>query len=550
MLDLSRAQNIKNYKTSFGKTAEFAIAEINQLKSNFDATITSVNDVRKERNEIIEKASKILKKNDIKLSKPLGRYENSELCFILCDSAARLQGEDKEALEIYSIQIDNRYHEIVNQSHTLETYLKELALKSRREDDSKEEFIADFNKYRKERGYDSVPETTEPSNPIISNEEPVIPALESFNESLENNGKFEMVAPDVEPEVLISEMPQDPVLDTIETEPELVEESLPIDSEVAEEVVEEPIEEVVEEVQEPVEEVLETPSEVDEINFVPGEEFNGEVLAEGSMDDTLDTIEASTQLDEVEEALDNAVEARYYQTMDINPIDDTLTRESVMSDIIDENEGNELEQVVGIKEANPTLLANVNVMLEERQIRANSQPDISFGEIGDDMINSDDLFSYDSDVSSGLTRDLMDAVDDDAPAFVQRTEDESNIIDYLNYVEQINQDEVVSFDNQDDDSMPFTLDDKLTLDEIANNVYGDSDLWKDLYKYGSNKTKIDKRAREAHVSVSVAATNPGYLAGLELNFPVELVTYEEVPEDNYSSQYSYSSSRGRRGRAA
>ena len=108
MLDLSRAQNIKNYKTSFGKTAEFAIAEINQLKSNFDATITSVNDVRKERNEIIEKASKILKKNDIKLSKPLGRYENSELCFILCDSAARLQGEDKEALEIYSIQIDNR----------------------------------------------------------------------------------------------------------------------------------------------------------------------------------------------------------------------------------------------------------------------------------------------------------------------------------------------------------------------------------------------------------------------------------------------------------
>ena len=70
-------------------------------------------------------------------------------------------------------------------------------------------------------------------------------------------------------------------------------------------------------------------------------------------------------------------------------------------------------------------------------------------------------------------------------------------------------------------------------------------------KYGSNKSKIDKRAREAHVSVSVAATNPGYLAGLELNFPVELVTYEEVPEDNYRTQYSYSSSRGRsRGRAA
>ncbi|MBQ5474286.1 MAG: hypothetical protein IIT65_06215, partial [Lachnospiraceae bacterium] len=166
----------------------------------------------------------------------------------------------------------------------------------------------------------------------------------------------------------------------------------------------------------------------------------------------------------------------------------------------------------------------------------------------ENIINDEDLFGYDDDVTSGLTRDLMDVVDtEDNVPFVQR-EDDSNIIDYLSYVDSMNQDDVVTFENQDDDSMPFTLDDRLTLDEIANNVYGDSDLWKDLYKYGTNKAKIDKRAREAHVSVSVAATNPGYLAGLELNFPVELVTYEEIPEDNYDSQYSYSS--GRRGRVA
>ena len=554
MLDLSRAQNIKNYKSSFGKTADKIIAEISNLKSNFDTDTASLNDVRKDRNEIIDRASKILQKNGIKLSKPLGKYDNFELCMILCDAAAKLEGADKETLEICSIQIDNRYHEIMSKSLSLETMMNRLSNMSVLEDDSHEEVVVDLKAIRKKKGLQEEPEITETSNPIISNEEPVIPALDTFNESLDDKGEFEKVAPDVEPEVIVSEAPQEPVLDTIEVEPELVEESLPIDSqvteEVLEEVVEEPVEEVVEEItEEPAEEAVEAVEEIEteEPDFIPGEGFGDDILAEGPMDDTLDAV---TPVDEVAEALEDEVEEKKYQTMSIKPIDDTLVKEvNVMSDIIDENEGKELEQVVGIKQATPTLLANVNAMLEERQIKVSSQPDTSFIGVEDDIIGDDDLFGYDNDVSSGLDRDLMDVVDDDTPAFVQK-EDESNIIDYLNYVDTMNTDDVVSFDNQDDDSMPFTLDDKLTLDEIANNVYGDADLWKDLYKYGSNKAKIDKRAREAHVSVSVAATNPGYLAGLELNFPVELVTYEEVPEDNYSSQYSYTSSRGRRGRAA
>ena len=558
MLDLSRAQNIKNYKSSFGKTADKIIAEISNLKSNFDTDTASLNDVRKDRNEIIDRASKILQKNGIKLSKPLGKYDNFELCMILCDAAAKLEGADKETLEICSIQIDNRYHEIMSKSLSLETMMNRLSNMSVLEDDSHEEVVVDLKAIRKKKGLQEEPEITETSNPIISNEEPVIPALDTFNESLDDKGEFEKVAPDVEPEVIVSETPQEPVLDTIEVEPELVEESLPIDSqvteEVLEEVVEEPVEEIVEEVteevaEEPAEEAVEAVEEIEteDADFIPGEGFGDDILAEGPMDDTLDSV---TPVDEVAEALEDEVEEKKYQTMSIKPIDDTLVKEvNVMSDIIDENEGKELEQVVGIKQATPTLLANVNAMLEERQIKVSSQPDTSFIGVEDDIIGDDDLFGYDNDVSSGLDRDLMDVNDYDAPAFVQK-EDESNIIDYLNYVDTMNNDDVVSFDNQDDDSMPFTLDDKLTLDEIANNVYGDADLWKDLYKYGSNKAKIDKRAREAHVSVSVAATNPGYLAGLELNFPVELVTYEEVPEDNYSSQYSYSSSRGRRGRAA
>ena len=541
MLDLSRAQNIKNYKSSFGKTADRIIAEITNLKSNFDTDTSSLNDVRKERNEIIDKAAKILQKNGIKLSKPLGKYDNFDLCMILCNAAAQLNGLDKETLEICSIQIDNRYHDIVNKSLSLETMMNRLSNMSVLEEDSHEEVVLDLKAIRKKKGLDVEPiqETiTETSNPIISNEEPVIPALETFNESLEDNTKTNSISNAVEPEVIVAETPVEPVLDTIEIEPELVHEEIPITSETSEEEtasveeLEEPTEEYVEEI------VEESPDEVEEIvsDYIDNFETDSEEL----------NFEQTTE-EPVEEIQEDTYSGQPYQVEDIEPMDDTLINESVMSDIIDETVDEECEQVVGIKQASPELLESVNAMLEERAVN-NYADDSSFDGLENDIINDEDLFGYDDDVTSGLTRDLMDVVDtEDNVPFVQR-EDDSNIIDYLSYVDSMNQDDVVTFENQDDDSMPFTLDDRLTLDEIANNVYGDSDLWKDLYKYGTNKAKIDKRAREAHVSVSVAATNPGYLAGLELNFPVELVTYEEIPEDNYDSQYSYSS--GRRGRVA
>ncbi len=541
MLDLSRAQNIKNYKSSFGKTADRIIAEITNLKSNFDTDTSSLNDVRKERNEIIDKAAKILQKNGIKLSKPLGKYDNFDLCMILCNAAAQLNGLDKETLEICSIQIDNRYHDIVNKSLSLETMMNRLSNMSVLEEDSHEEVVLDLKAIRKKKGLDVEPvqETiTETSNPIISNEEPVIPALETFNESLEDNTKTNSISNAVEPEVIVAETPVEPVLDTIEIEPELVHEEIPITSETSEEETasveefEEPTEEYVEEI------VEESPDEVEEIvsDYIDNFETDSEEL----------NFEQTTEAP-VEEIQEDTYSGQPYQVEDIEPMDDTLINESVMSDIIDETVDEECEQVVGIKQASPELLESVNAMLEERAVN-NYTDDSSFDGLENDIINDEDLFGYDDDVTSGLTRDLMDVVDtEDNVPFVQR-EDDSNIIDYLSYVDSMNQDDVVTFENQDDDSMPFTLDDRLTLDEIANNVYGDSDLWKDLYKYGTNKAKIDKRAREAHVSVSVAATNPGYLAGLELNFPVELVTYEEIPEDNYDSQYSYSS--GRRGRVA
>ena len=548
-MDLSRQKYLKNYKSSFNATADNTISWITDLKTEFEEKITSLNEVRKERNAIIDRASKIFTKNKIKLSKPLGKYDNDELCEILTEKIDCLTGDDREVIQICKIQIDNRYKIIEDISKELNQLMIKLSNVSRLEDDSHEEVVVNFNDYKKKKGLvkeESIKEEiTESSVPIISNEDPVIPALEVFNESLEDKGKFEAVLPDVEPEDIVSEVPIAPVLDTIEEEPELVEEELPIESDTSE------VEEIVENIEEPlveeteVESVEEIVPEEDIPEFIPGKEEIAEELSE------------EVQIDVVDNAIADEIEdEKIYQTMSIEPIDDSLIKDraEVMADIIEEKVDDEFEQVVGIKQASPQLLASVNEMLDRRQIKDYTNPDSSFIGIEDDIIGEDDLFTYDNDISSGLSRDIVGAIDEDDEVDFVRKSDYDDVIDYNKIVTDYysnNSDEAISFENQDDDSMPFTLDDKLTLDEIANNVYGDSDLWKDLYKYGSNKSKIDKRAREAHVSVSVAATNPGYLAGLELNFPVELVTYEEVPEDNYSSRYSYETvPRGRGRRAA
>lgn len=543
MLDLSRAQNFKNFKSSFGVTADNIISLVTALKSEFNTYYASLNDVRRDRNTIIEKASKIitsnkklLAENGVVLDKPLSKYDNATMCRILDDASKVLTGSEKETVEICKIQINNRFNDIVSMSIQLESLMNKLSNMSVLEEDAHEEVVIDFNAIRKKKGLSEdkpeKEEITETSNPIISNEEPVIPALETFNESLEETKKVETIIPEIEPEEIISEVSKEPERNVVEEEPILIEE-------IEEEVVEEPI---IEETEDIVEEPETPVSEIEEI--VP-EEIIEETVEE--------TIEDIPEVNEIADAIADEVEEKIYQTMSIKPIDDTLVKENVADDIIEENDEG-LEQVVGIKQASPQLIAIANELIikrAEKHVKQYTDVNTSYN-VENDIIGDDDLFAYDTDTSSGLTRDLNDFVEDDDVAFVQKEDDNDNIIDYLNYVDQMNQDDVVSFDNQDEDSMPFTLDDKLTLDEIANNVYGDADLWQDLYKFGPNKAKIDKRARESHVSVSTAATNPGYLAGLELNFPVELVTYEEVPEDNYRSRYSYESApRGRsRGRAA
>lgn len=66
----------------------------------------------------------------------------------------------------------------------------------------------------------------------------------------------------------------------------------------------------------------------------------------------------------------------------------------------------------------------------------------------------------------------------------------------------------------------------MTLSSVAGKVYENPEYWKELYKYGNNAGKINRRAAELGLTVEEVCTKKGKLEGLVISFPTELETYE------------------------
>ncbi len=84
------------------------------------------------------------------------------------------------------------------------------------------------------------------------------------------------------------------------------------------------------------------------------------------------------------------------------------------------------------------------------------------------------------------------------------------------------EEEVIEVHDEKVEDIPYTLCNGKTFVEITENVYGDKDLWQDLYRYGSNKDVIDRKAQEYNVSVETAVKSPTILENTELILPTEL----------------------------
>ena len=167
----------------------------------------------------------------------------------------------------------------------------------------------------------------------------------------------------------------------------------------------------------------------------------------------------------------------------------------------------DLETVVSVKKASPELITSLNDILDKKS------KDIELPEATNDTNELDSIieevelgtFTYESDLDSSV-QDIITTLEDS-----ELTNEES--------IEQT--DEVMH--------MPFTIERNLTLKEIAERVYGYDYLWTEIYKYSTNEGIIDRIAAEHKISAEKVCTKPGYLNGVELLFPAELVITEATP---------------------
>ena len=91
-----------------------------------------------------------------------------------------------------------------------------------------------------------------------------------------------------------------------------------------------------------------------------------------------------------------------------------------------------------------------------------------------------------------------------------------------------NNEEVIEVKEPEVEDIPYTLRNGITFIEIAENVYGNKNLWEDLYRYGTNKTIIDRLAKEHNVDVETAVNSPTVLENVELTLPTELTYIEKA----------------------
>ena len=111
------------------------------------------------------------------------------------------------------------------------------------------------------------------------------------------------------------------------------------------------------------------------------------------------------------------------------------------------------------------------------------------------------------------------------------TDELSSIHDEVEAItNDIKESEPASEDLEDGEFVLFTIDENLTLKEIAQNVYQNADNWIYLYNYKNNKQKIDRKIAELSTDVETVVSTPGMLENVTLQFPTVLVASKAVEE--------------------
>lgn len=164
-------------------------------------------------------------------------------------------------------------------------------------------------------------------------------------------------------------------------------------------------------------------------------------------------------------------------------------------------EGENLEEVESVTNADANLLKSLEELVDK-----------------DDKPRETREIIDESDITSGEEIDFAEAFDD---LFADEEEkgDETRIEKFL----ESTGDESL----EETDCQLYKLNEDQTLADVVKYVYQGNISWVDIYHYGDNQVKIDRKCAELNIDPEEAAYIEGALSGIEIEFPKEFVAYEE-----------------------
>ena len=189
------------------------------------------------------------------------------------------------------------------------------------------------------------------------------------------------------------------------------------------------------------------------------------------------------------------------------------------------SEPEELEEVVRTKKAPTDVLIDLNEYLYKNKKQMVEDSSSTEQRVMDSIIEEEDLQFPVSNVLENS--DLTEQVED-ITKILEDVEEGLSIGSDASLEITSDEADTLSDEKETEEFVLFKVEKDVTLDEIAKKVYDSADLWYELYKYGTNKGRIDRIAAEHKTTVENVCTKPGHLNGIELVFPVELVTYEPL----------------------
>ena len=197
-------------------------------------------------------------------------------------------------------------------------------------------------------------------------------------------------------------------------------------------------------------------------------------------------------------------------------IEDTCYKNNIaLSKDIHEYEYNELEDILVDTKASHEIVEVLKVNIYKIKIRLEE-----INELRTKMIKLDLYENHLNDMEDDtLDEEYIDLDKERGKRGITLLDTVENVIDKFNY------DDLKP--SNSDEYYDYVFDGKLSIKQIAEEMYGSPSYWVHIYNYDDNSEKINKIAMEESISLDDIIQNPSYLKNLKIKLPKQIEFYSD-----------------------